>query len=141
MSELEIMGAELMSVTTGGLPYPESSADINQGANDVKALALALESRGGGRLVIIGEAAVTFNAAIGNIAVPTPFKAGTTPRVIAAGGAGSNANNKVLCLVVASVNNAGCTVSAMKVPNAAANAWATGGEVFNITYFAMGTAP
>lgn len=33
----------LRSITPKGLPYPESTADINQGANDIKALALALD--------------------------------------------------------------------------------------------------
>lgn len=32
--------------TAGGLPYPETSGPANQGANDIKALALALEGRG-----------------------------------------------------------------------------------------------
>jgi hypothetical protein len=31
-----------------GLPYPESTADLNQGANDIKALALALDPMIGG---------------------------------------------------------------------------------------------
>jgi len=38
----------LQGTTTGGLPYPESSDALNQGANAIKALALAIEQRGGG---------------------------------------------------------------------------------------------
>lgn len=33
------------SGTPGGLPYPESTASLSQGANDIKALALALDAR------------------------------------------------------------------------------------------------
>jgi hypothetical protein len=32
--------------TPGGLPYPDSADDFNQGANDIKALAEALAARG-----------------------------------------------------------------------------------------------
>lgn len=135
------MTAALSSLTPAGLPYPESTADFNQGANDIKALALALDSRGAGAMVQAGESAVTFNAAVGSFTFPKPFKAGTTPRVIAMGGSGSNAGDKVLCVAVNSTSNTSCSVSAMRVPNAAANAWATGGAVFNIAWFAIGTAP
>lgn len=69
-------GAGAQSVTTGGLPYPESTAALNQGANDIKALALALEARGGAKLVQVGSQAVTTNAG-GNctITFPTAFAA------------------------------------------------------------------
>lgn len=54
---------DLRGTTTGGLPYPESSASANQGANDIKALALALEARGGGQRVLRGKTKCTFDAA------------------------------------------------------------------------------
>jgi hypothetical protein len=47
--------------TPNGLPYPESTDDLNQGANDIKALALALDPRagyiveaGGGQFAVSG---------------------------------------------------------------------------------------
>lgn len=35
----------MTNTPVNGLPYPESTADLNQGANDIKALALALDPK------------------------------------------------------------------------------------------------
>ena len=132
----------LTTLTPGGLPYPESTADLNQGANDIKALALALDQRGNGTLTQVGETSVAFNAAVGSVTFPTPFKAGTTPRVFAMGGSGSNQANKVLCCGLASITNTGFTLSAVKTyGNGQPSAFATGGEAFNIAWLAIGTSP
>lgn len=91
----------MSTLTPGGLPYPESTADFNQGANDMKALALALDSRGGGRLVQVGQQLLTFTSAVATLTFPTSFKAGTTPYVMVAGGTGANQNNQVpACVAV-----------------------------------------
>jgi hypothetical protein len=130
------------TLTPGGLPYPETTADINQGANDVKALALALDSRGGGRLVQVGQKLLTFNSAVAALQFPTAFKAGTVPIVMVAGGDGSNQNNQVPCCVAVGPTNTGCTVSAVMVSGTgAASAWATGGKQMNVIFIAIGVAP
>jgi hypothetical protein len=74
---------ELQGVTTGGLPYPESTGPLQQGANDIKALALAVDARGGGKLTQSGTTTVTFTAGNGSVTFPAPFKAGTVPVVLA----------------------------------------------------------
>jgi hypothetical protein len=50
-------------VTTNGLPYPLSTDPLQQGANDIKALALALEARGHGLRVEHGVRQLTPNGA------------------------------------------------------------------------------
>jgi len=132
----------MSTLTPGGLPYPESTADFNQGANDIKGLALALESRGGGRMVQSGQVSLTFNNAVAGLTFPTPFKAGTTPIVQVGGGSGANQNNQVPACVAVNPTNTGCTVSAVMVSGTGApSAWATGGKVMNVVYIAIGTAP
>jgi hypothetical protein len=44
--ERPVSQPDQQGTTAGGLPYPETSGPANQGANDIKALALALEGRG-----------------------------------------------------------------------------------------------
>ena len=58
------------SSTTAGLPYPESTAALQQGANDIKALALALDGRVPvPRMVVKGLAGYT--ASSGTVAIDT----------------------------------------------------------------------
>lgn len=72
-----------MATTAGGLPYPLPSAPVRQGAADIKALADALELRGGGLSVQAGSAVVTLNAqGDGQFSFGVPFKAGTKPSVL-----------------------------------------------------------
>lgn len=60
-----------MSATTNGLPYPESTDDKNQGANNIKALALALDAQGGGLPVARGYVnAAAFNGGRYTLAFP-----------------------------------------------------------------------
>jgi len=132
----------MTSLTPGGLPYPESTLDINQGANDIKALALALDSRGAGRLVQVGQQLLTFTYATASLTFPTAFKAGTTPYVFVAGGDGANANNQVPCCVAVGPSNVSVTVSAVMVSGTgAASAWATNGKQMNVVFIAIGVAP
>lgn len=53
---------DLQGSTTSGLPYPESSDALNQGANAIKALAQALETKGAGVRVLRGKTLCTFDA-------------------------------------------------------------------------------
>lgn len=64
-----------MSTTPGGLPYPESTGPSNQGANDIKALALALDNRGGALLTQYGAWQTVTSDANGRFYVdfPVPF--------------------------------------------------------------------
>ena len=65
-----------LGTTTGGLPYPESSAPLNQGANDIKALALALEGRGLGFKSALGYVnAAAFNGGRYTLVLPAGFTA------------------------------------------------------------------
>lgn len=136
MTDVELQGA-----TAGGLPYPESTDDFNQGANNIKALALALEGRGGGRLVQIGQTQLTFTAAVATLVFPTPFKTGTTPIVFVSGGTGSNANNQVPACVAVNPTNTQVNVSAVLVSGAGnASTWLTNGAKMNMMWLAIGTA-
>ena len=142
MTDIGAMIGELMSLTPGGLPYPESTEDINQGANAIKSLALALESRGGGKLVQAGQTSVTFTNADGILTFPTPFKAGTVPRLLGGGGDGANAGNAILLVAFNNATNTNTHLNAVKVSGVgAASAWVTGGTAMNIQWIAIGTAP
>lgn len=51
----------LQGSTAGGLPYPESTDPLNQGANAIKALAMALDTRGAGYKSMRGRSRMTFS--------------------------------------------------------------------------------
>lgn len=86
---------ELQGTTPGGLPYPESTAPLNQGANDIKALALALDSRGaavktvrgrvvgaqfnGGRPPVVNIASAGLTTYLGGMAVAEWNVSGSSP--------------------------------------------------------------
>jgi hypothetical protein len=50
-----------MGQTTNGLPWPEPTAPVRQGSADIRALAEAVETRGGGRDLQAGQTIVTTN--------------------------------------------------------------------------------
>lgn len=132
----------LTGTTTGGLPYPESTGALNQGANDIKALALAVEARGGGRFVQSGELQANFTGATATLTFPTPFKAGTVPTVLCGGGTGSAPNNTSLLVGVISATPTGVVVTGLVVSGVgAASAWASNGFSCKINFIAVGTAP
>lgn len=66
--------AVLMGTTPGGLPFPESSEPLTEAANAIKALAIAVENRGGGFVSTRGRVRLTF--AGGRPTVPPPLPAG-----------------------------------------------------------------
>jgi hypothetical protein len=59
------------------LPYPESTDDINQGANDIKALALELGARGGAFRIQGAQQQVMNTDSAGRFFInfPVPFSA------------------------------------------------------------------
>lgn len=65
-----------MATTPNGLPYPLSSASLNQGANDIKALAIALDPRAPNNVMMV-NGNYTTNAS-GDVTIATP---GTAARV------------------------------------------------------------
>jgi hypothetical protein len=66
--------AVLTGATPGGLPYPESTDPLNQGANGIKALANALEGRGLGFKSARGYInAASFNGGRYTIVLPAGF--------------------------------------------------------------------
>jgi hypothetical protein len=67
MTEIE----PLAGTTTGGLPWPASTDPLTQGANDIKALALALDARGGGYGSLRGSGVYTFDSG-GRATIPLP---------------------------------------------------------------------
>lgn len=131
-----------MGTTPDGLPYPESSEPANEGALDIQALAVALNDRGGGRMVQTGQTEVTFNAAAGSLVFPKPFKTGTVPVVLAAGGAGSTPNNTLPCVSSEQWSATGCLLHAVRVSGTgAASVWVSNGDVMNVVWIAVGQAP
>lgn len=128
--------------TPGGLPYPDSTDPANQGGNDIKALALALDGRGQAKLVQAGQSQLTFTAAVATLVFPKPFKTGSTPIVLVSGGSGSNANNQLPACVAVNPTASQVNVSAVLVSGTgAASAWVTGGTKMNVVYVAVGDAP
>lgn len=128
--------------TPNGLPYPDSTDDLNQGANDIKALALALDARGGAYLFQGGERpSSAFGSARAWVTFPTPFKAGTKPAVLAMGGSGSTPNNTILAVAINEVNNTSFEVicSRQGATAGAATDWVANGEIVNIAFLAWGT--
>ena len=63
----------LTGTTAGGLPWPATTDPLNQGANDIKALAAALEARGHGIRVESRAVSVTTAGGIGTIAFAKSF--------------------------------------------------------------------
>jgi hypothetical protein len=61
---------ELQGVTTSGLPYPESTAALQQGANDIKALALALDPRAPRKLMLVKQTITTDANGLFSIVAP-----------------------------------------------------------------------
>lgn len=56
--------------TTSGLPYPESTAALQQGANDIKALALALDPRAPRKLMLVKQTITTDANGLFSIVAP-----------------------------------------------------------------------
>lgn len=67
-----------MATTPGGLPYPLSSAPANQGANDIKALALELAARGSDYKSVRGKNALVFSGGRPTTQIAIPAGAFTT---------------------------------------------------------------
>jgi len=76
MTDIEPLGG----TTTGGLPWPASTDSLSQGANDIKALALALDTRGWGNRVESRKVTAAFTGGVATINFLTAFK--TMPMVI-----------------------------------------------------------
>jgi hypothetical protein len=75
--------SQLAATTAGGLPYPAPTDPAKAGADNIKALADALESRGHGKLVQSGSLpATTDGAGNASITFPAAFKATTVPIVL-----------------------------------------------------------
>jgi len=72
-----------MGTTPGGLPWPAGSDQLFNGDDAIKALADALDARGGGLLVQAGQTNVTYVGGNCVITFPKPFKTGTVPGVVA----------------------------------------------------------
>jgi hypothetical protein len=123
------------SLTPSGLPYPESTAPANQGANDIKALALALDGRGHGSLIQAATGSGTAGASQGSFTVtfPKPFKTGTTPLVFPMITQGQSYVLNVISTTVSSF-----VIGSWYLPN---NSWAPAGFTVPYNYLAIGTAP
>lgn len=61
-----------MSATGSGLPYPESTASLQQGANDIKALALALDPRATYRVMVVNREFTTNAQGLCTFTTPGP---------------------------------------------------------------------
>jgi hypothetical protein len=123
------------SITPGGLPYPESSAPANQGANDIKALALAVDARGVGKLTQSGHISMTSTNANGSITWPQPFKAGTVPTMLLAG----NVPNTIVFLAAGAGSATGCAVTVFELwPNVRLS---VGTLQVDVSFIAIGDAP
>lgn len=131
-----------LSTTTGGLPYPESSGPLNQGANDIKALALALEGRGLGFKSARGYLnAASFNGGRYSITLPAGFT--TCVGCIVTGHWGGSTGNNAAPLVIGveTMTPTGVGLIALIPPpvnsSGAASAWFTG--TCGLSWMAWGT--
>lgn len=98
--------------TPGGLPYPDSTDDFNQGANDIKALALALSARGLDKFVQSATVTVHFDGANGTLVYPVPFAdTGVKPILVASG----NVANVIVFLAIGSPNFNACGMTLMQL--------------------------
>jgi len=94
MTDIDI-GPDLQSASTDGLPFPESTDPLNQGANNIKALALALNDRGWGKRSEYRRVpAVAFSGGIGSVTFTSPFS--VIPMVIWSPGHPFGASNLAL---------------------------------------------
>lgn len=127
-----------LSLTTGGLPYPESTGPLNQGANDIKALALALQSRGGGAFTQSGRTSVSVAAGNATLTFPVAFKTGTVPLVVTSGtyGNGSDSISDACLVMPRNVAANTFTVVAYVITT---SQWYTGPLLVN--WIAVGVAP
>lgn len=120
----------LRSLTPNGLPYPESTADKNQGANDIKALALALDARGAGKLVQSGSGTGTAGSNQGSFTItfPAPFKSAPLvfPMIV---------QGQSYVLNVISAAAASAVIGGWYLPN---NNWAPSGFQIPYNYLAIG---
>lgn len=125
---------DLRGVTAGGLPYPESSGPLNQGANDIKALALALEARG---LGLRHEARTltlqNFSGGLLAVNFVTPFAA--APAVIWTPGYPFTVNNTAFTTGIASVSASQVTLACYVI--SPTPGWYSGGLTFS--YLAIGS--
>ena len=111
--------------TTGGLPYPESSGASNQGANDIKALALALEGRGLGFKSFRGYVnAAAFNAGRYTLTLPAGLTAAPAGVLLTPYWGGSTGN--VPSPIVLAVETASATTVGIIAPNPGGSGWFTG---------------
>ena len=131
------------SATAGGLPYPLPTEMVRDGATAIKNLADMLELRGHGMLVQSALLAASPLSASGdyNWIYPKPFKAGTSPVVVAMCQAGFNEipANHMLAFIVRDFSTN--TFAQMRVRRASdgGNPGAGGGVYLNIV--AVGVAP
>jgi hypothetical protein len=131
-----------LGTTTGGLPYPETSAPLNQGANDIKALALALEGRGLGYKSARGYLnAASFNGGRYSIVLPAGFT--TCIGCIVTGHWGGTTGNNASPLVISveTMTAAAVGLIALMPPQVGqagtASAWFTGTS--GLSWLAWGT--
>jgi hypothetical protein len=69
-----------MGTTPSGLPYPEPTEPVRNGAANIKALATAIDIRGGGLLVQAGSSVINTNqAGDANVVPAVAYQAGSKP--------------------------------------------------------------
>lgn len=116
--------------TPGGLPFPDSLDDLNQGANDIKALALALDARGAGKLVQSGSGTGVAGSNQGSFTImfPTPFKSAPLvfPMIV-------QGQSYVLNVISAAAGS--CVIGGWYLPN---NNWAPSGFQIPYNWLAIG---
>lgn len=135
MTEPDVLGndAVLQGTTPSGLPYPESSDPLNQGANAIKALALALDGKGvGKRFEARTLSLLNFSGGLAVVNFVTAFAA--PPVVIWSPGYPFTVNNTSFTTGVASIEAARCTLAAYVV--SPTPGWYSGG--LTLSYLAIG---
>lgn len=129
------MTAPGYELTPDGLPFPGSDDDLNQGANAIKALAVALDERGAGRAVRIGYQTVRSSAANGRLTFPEPFAADTVPLIML----NANVPNVVVFPAVGAPSATGCQITFVRL-------WPGGADLLpgdvdvTVTFLAIGQA-